>query len=58
MSYELDPNLRQRAETILKTNSERVGPLYWRSRVKRALDIFLSAPASPAALAVMSLGGA
>lgn len=58
MSSELDLSLRAKADKILKTSSLFVGEKYLRSRVKRALDVVVSGPASVATLPVVFLAGA
>jgi lipopolysaccharide/colanic/teichoic acid biosynthesis glycosyltransferase len=50
--HELDPRIREKAEKILCHNGKLQGPVYLRSGVKRALDKFLTVPASPLAAGV------
>lgn len=56
--HELDPNIRQKSEWILKSSSELNGPEYLRSGIKRALDLLVSAPSSPFVLGTCAIGGA
>ncbi len=57
MEYDLDPVLKDRAERILETSSSVKGPRYWRSALKRTLDVVISTSVSPLALSTMSICG-
>lgn len=57
MNHELDPELKAKAERVLETKSKFIGETYWRSRVKRALDILISGSSLPVVLPVITLAG-
>ncbi|OGM13954.1 hypothetical protein A2W15_02680 [Candidatus Woesebacteria bacterium RBG_16_41_13] len=57
MTWELDPDLRQRSEAILETKSDRIGRAYWDSRLKRSLDLVASGMSLPFASFPVVLGG-
>lgn len=57
MNHELDPRLRAEAEKILETKSEFKGEIYWRSGVKRALDVLISAASLAPILPIISVLG-
>ena len=57
MGCELDPQLRTRAERILQTDSKLVGERYWRSGLKRGLDLLIASPSSVVALPIIAAAG-
>lgn len=53
----LSPDLAQKAEKILHTNSELKGQDYLKSKIKRVLDYAIAGPASLVSLPIIAAGG-